>query len=502
MTPLLSIRSCRAAALSLLIALLVTGCLKRDGDLCGEPAADARGSDVPAVTATLGPEGGTLVGPGEATLVVPPNALPDATPLTVTLAPEDNTKDVTWTPLESTVDAKDRTVSADVVEFAYFQVAAPSGAGDAVVGVGPAYAFEPLGQQFDEPVTVTLPYDPADIPDGVTEADLFLAEAPGCDPTCAGPDCPGCGLTEGFARIPAGTFWMGSPGGEPCPVGYTGGGCDGSGSGMTVAEPGRADNETLHEVTLTYDVEIQMTEVTQVEWEAAFGGWNPSGFSGNASHPVEAVSWFDACAYCNRKSEEEGYPPCYEFSDVECERGANPPDGTDWTFCMDAAHGGIAGATVTVDAPKPQDCEGYRLPTEAEWEYAARAGALSAYPNGQESDEDHLECEVPFHLTDIAWYCGNNDPSGTKAAGQREANAWGLEDMTGNVYEWCGDRYCADTSGSGVDPDGGSCAGSSRVLRGGSWSYSARYVRAAYRFGFTPGLRSSDLGFRPSRSVP
>jgi formylglycine-generating enzyme required for sulfatase activity len=129
-------------------------------------------------------------------------------------------------------------------------------------------------------------------------------------------------------------------------------------------------------------------------------------------------------------------------------------------------------------------CTGYRLPTEAEWEYAARAGSSEArYAS----------------LDAIAWYSGNSG-SATHPVGQLQANAWGLYDMLGNVWEWTHDWYAYEYGGAVPDPVGPS-GGSYRVGRGGSWSYDAAYVRAAYRSLYDPGNRGGDLGFRLARSA-
>jgi formylglycine-generating enzyme required for sulfatase activity len=136
----------------------------------------------------------------------------------------------------------------------------------------------------------------------------------------------------------------------------------------------------------------------------------------------------------------------------------------------------------------------YRLPTEAEWEYAARAGSTTAFANGGISV---LECSYDPNLDAMGWYCGNSG-SKTHPAAQKLPNAWGLYDMHGNVWEWCQDWYGIYPSGAVLDPTGPS-SGANRVIRGGSWYHYARSCRSAFRGSFSPGDRRYLLGFRLAR---
>ena len=179
--------------------------------------------------------------------------------------------------------------------------------------------------------------------------------------------------------------------------------------------------------------------MTQGEYKRVMNE-NPSRIQGDDRRPVERVSSFDAIEFCNRLSKLEGLPPYYE--------GA----GTDVTV-----RGGL----------------GYRLPTEAEWEYACRSGSKAAYCFGD--DEQQLD--------QYAWF-DQNSGSTTHPVGEKQPNAWGLCDMYGNVWEWCWDLW----------------EGSSRVIRGGSWRDSAGGCRSAYRDGDVPGGRFHSLGFRLARS--
>jgi len=239
-----------------------------------------------------------------------------------------------------------------------------------------------------------------------------------------------------FVRISAGTFTMGSP------------------SGFFGGESKREDDETQHEVTLTKDFYLMEHEVTQGEYEALMGK-NPSGFSSCGSNcPVEKVSWYDAVAYANALSDKQGLTRCYSGSG----------DNIRWN----------------------KSCNGYRLPTEAEWEYAARAGQSTVYAGSNRASE-------------VAWYDYNSGNT-THRVGQKKGNAWGLYDMTGNVSEWVWDRYFR-YSGNATDPTGPSF-GSGRVFRGGDWYYSARYGRVANRDAQAPDARSDSMGFRLARTAP
>ena len=263
---------------------------------------------------------------------------------------------------------------------------------------------------------------------------------PGAAPAPAPP-------TTGFVRLEPGEFTMGSPWGE---------------RGQELDDI----SETQHQVTLTRPFELKATEVTQAEWQALMGS-NPSSFWACGDDcPVETVSWYDAVEYCNALSAQQGLAPCYDW---------------DRTF---------AGL----------DCEGYRLPTEAEWEYAARAGTETAFYTGDITNPDCFPLDANLDLA--GWYCGNADGR-THPVGQKRANAWGLYDMHGNVFEWVQDMNRDRDSypaGAAVDPMG-TPFGFYRVSRGGAWNFLARGARSAYRARYDPDGRDSYFGFRPARSL-
>jgi len=194
---------------------------------------------------------------------------------------------------------------------------------------------------------------------------------------------------------------------------------------------------SAHQVTLTQPLYMGVHEVTQSQYEQVMGN-NPSDFTGR-SNPVEQVSWVEAVEFCRK------------LSALPAEKSAGRV---------------------------------YRLPTEAEWEYACRAGTTTEYSFGNDKSE----------LGEYAWFDGNSDRT-THPVGQKRSNGWGLYDMHGNVWEWCQDWYGDSPSGSVADPTGPS-SGSDRVLRGGGWRYGARDCRSAGRSYGTPDDRNRHLGFR------
>ncbi|MFI5460111.1 MAG: formylglycine-generating enzyme family protein [Isosphaerales bacterium] len=210
--------------------------------------------------------------------------------------------------------------------------------------------------------------------------------------------------------------------------------------------------QPAHLVRLSKPFYLGIHEVTQGQYEAVMGS-NPSQFKGSDDLPVENVSWLDAVTFCDKLSEREKRTPFYRI------------DGTEVT---------VVGGN------------GYRLPTEAEWEYACRAKSTTLYPFGDHAGK----------LGECAWYSSNSE-SKTHPVGQKLPNAWGLYDMLGNVCEWCADGYDEkyDASPPPADPPGASGA-SHRVVRGGGWSSFPWYCRPADRNRRAPGGRFSFLGFR------
>jgi len=246
------------------------------------------------------------------------------------------------------------------------------------------------------------------------------------------------GSENGMVRIPEGTFQMGNTG-----------------------TYGGLHEKSERSVTISRDFLMSMYEITQKQYEEVMGT-NPSNFKGE-NLPVENVTWYEAVEYCNKLSEKEGLDKCYSGS----------------------------GNTIVCD----WDANGYRLPTEAEWEYAAKAGTTTDFYSG---DVTNQYCTpIDRNLDTIGWYCGNSNDK-TQEVGQKAPNDFGLYDMTGNVWEWCWDWYGSYTNTPETDPRG-PVSGSYRVRRGGSWFDDASFCRSAFRNVNYPTDRIIAVGFRVVR---
>jgi formylglycine-generating enzyme len=221
---------------------------------------------------------------------------------------------------------------------------------------------------------------------------------------------------------------------------------------------GDSDEKPIHSVTLS-DFYIGKYEVTQEQYEKVMGK-NPSDFKNSGKNaPVESVTWYDAVEFCNKLSEQEGLQKCYSGS----------------------------GNSIKCDFSK----NGYRLPTEAEWEYAAKGGSKSKGYKYSGSN----------NLGEVGWY-EDNSGGKTHSVGGKKSNELGIYDMSGNVWEWCWDWYGDYSSSAQTNPHGQG-SGSYRVLRGGSWFYYARYCRTANRnVNLYPTYSNFNVGFRLSRANP
>ncbi|MBR3740421.1 MAG: SUMF1/EgtB/PvdO family nonheme iron enzyme [Clostridia bacterium] len=258
-------------------------------------------------------------------------------------------------------------------------------------------------------------------------------------------------VDDGFVWIEGGTFLMGSP----------------------ETENWRIDDETQHEVTVS-DFWMSPYEVTQAEYQRLMG-FNPSNFRGD-NLPVESVTWLDAVRFCNAKSKEAGLTPAYA----------------------------INGETVTWD----RGANGYRLPTEAEWEYACRAGTTTPFNtiHATGPEEANYYGHYPYEIEENYF---DDSVLETRPGRYRQTtvevnsfapNPWGLYNMHGNVNEWCWDLYGTYDLENTVDPTGEE-TGTCRVYRGGGWNDFGKNLRSAYRAAGELNMASYNLGIRLVRSA-
>jgi formylglycine-generating enzyme required for sulfatase activity len=266
-----------------------------------------------------------------------------------------------------------------------------------------------------------------------------------------------CAVTVKFismVRINGGTFTMGSD----------------------AAEVGSfLDERPQHEVTLS-DFHIGQYLITQRQWELVMGD-NPSEFVGSGL-PVEHISWYDALIFCNKLSMRDGLNPAYRIggSADPATWGPKPTESNARWNAVQIADG----------------ANGYRLPTEAQWEYACRAGSTTPFNTGNNitTGQANYDGTSPY----------NNDPAGefrqqTTEVGCFAPNAWGLYDMHGNVWEWCWDVHGLYTDAAQQDPQGAT-SGGSRIARSGSWNNRGQNLRSAARGSSAPSFANQNIGFR------
>jgi formylglycine-generating enzyme required for sulfatase activity len=258
-----------------------------------------------------------------------------------------------------------------------------------------------------------------------------------------------------FVRIEGGSFTMGSP----------------------PTEVNHEKDEARHPVSIN-TFYMGKYEVSQAEYEAVMGT-NPSSDKGG-NLPVVSVNWYDAVEYCNARSLKEGLTPAYTINKSKTDvNNTNDEDSVKWMVTWN------------------QKANGYRLPSEAEWEYACRAGTATPFNVGNNitTSQSNYNGTEPYNSN-----TRGIDRDRTLPVGSFLPNAWGLYDMHGNVFEWCWDWYGTYSADAQTNPSGASSS-SRRVTRGGCYVQGAADVRSAYRGANTPSDYFRCHGFRIARSL-
>lgn len=255
-----------------------------------------------------------------------------------------------------------------------------------------------------------------------------------------------------FLRLPAGVFRMGS----------------------AIGEPERFEDEIVRTVQISHPFWVSETTITKKQWYAILSD-DPSYFKNNTDDcPVESVTWYDALLFANMLSSLASYEPSYE---IQLEKSSNETDRKRVTF-------------------KGLICDGFRLLTEAEWEYACRAGTETPFNTGPSLETDHANYDGNFPYNQGAAGVNRGQPI---PVGSFAPNQWGLFEMHGNVSEWVWDVYATPPTDEVSDPIGPDSDGP-RVIRGGGWADDARTCRSAARMRALPGFRDGNLGFRLART--